>query len=191
MGEGAFSDCKELTSVIIQNHNLQFNYDEVFDGCTKLQRSNVVYEAISSPSKSSQPAPTIQQSSTTTSKSSVSGSANQQSSTITEGNQEDVFQMVEEMPLFPGGEQKMSEFITSNINYPEVAREAGVQGRVYVRFVVEQDGSISNVKVMRGIGSGCDEEAMRVIKSMPKWKPGKQHGKTVRVSHQIPVNFSL
>jgi protein TonB len=99
--------------------------------------------------------------------------------------------MVEEMPLFPGGEQKMSEFITSNINYPEAAREAGVQGRVYIRFVVEQDGSISNVKVMRGIGSGCDEEAMRVIKSMPKWKPGKQHGKTVRVSYQIPVNFSL
>ena len=191
MGEGAFSDCKELTSVIIQNPNLQFDYDEVFDGCTKLQRSNVVYETASSPSKSSQPAPTIQQSSTTTSKSSVSGSANQQSSTITEENQEDVFQMVEEMPLFPGGEQKMSEFITSNINYPEAAREAGVQGRVYIRFVIEQDGSISNVKVMRGIGSGCDEEAMRVIKSMPKWRPGKQHGKTVRVSYQIPVNFSL
>ena len=72
-----------------------------------------------------------------------------------------------------------------------MARESGIQGRVFSNFVVEPDGSVSNVKVMRGIGGGCDEEAVRVVKSMPKWKPGKQRGKAVRVSYNLPVNFKL
>ena len=105
--------------------------------------------------------------------------------------EQEIFQIVEEMPAFPGGEQKLMEYVGKNIKYPQIARETGIQGRVFVGFVVEPDGSISNVKLLRGIGGGCDEEAMRVIKSLPKWKPGKQRGKAVRVSYQIPVFFKL
>ncbi|MBQ3738358.1 MAG: TonB family protein [Bacteroidales bacterium] len=105
--------------------------------------------------------------------------------------EQEIFQIVEEMPAFPGGEQKLMEYVGKNIKYPQIARESGIQGRVFVGFVVEPDGSVSNVKLLRGIGGGCDEEAMRVIKSMPKWKPGKQRGKAVRVSYQIPVMFRL
>ena len=105
--------------------------------------------------------------------------------------EQEIFQIVEEMPTFPGGEQKLLEYVAKNTKYPQIARESGIQGRVFIGFVVETDGSISNVKVLRGIGGGCDEEAVRVIKSLPKWKPGKQRGKPVRVSYQIPVNFKL
>ena len=108
-----------------------------------------------------------------------------------EVQEQEIFQIVEEMPAYPGGEQKLMEFVAKNIKYPQIARESGIQGRVFVGFVVEPDGSVSNVKVLRGIGGGCDEEAMRVVKSMPKWKPGKQRGKAVRVSYMLPVNFKL
>ena len=108
-----------------------------------------------------------------------------------EVQEQEIFQIVEEMPAFPGGEAKLMEYVGKNIKYPQIARETGIQGRVFVGFVVEPDGSISNVKLLRGIGGGCDEEAMRVIKSLPKWKPGKQRGKAVRVSYQIPVFFKL
>ena len=108
-----------------------------------------------------------------------------------EVSETEIFQIVEEMPSFPGGEGKLMEYVAKNIKYPQIARETGIQGRVFVGFVVEPDGSISNVKLLRGIGGGCDEEAMRVIKSLPKWKPGKQRGKPVRVSSQIPVFFKL
>ena len=105
--------------------------------------------------------------------------------------EQEIFQIVEEMPSFPGGEQKLMEYVRKNVKYPQIARESGIKGRVFVSFVVEPDGSVSNVKVLRGIGGGCDEEAMRVVKSMPKWKPGKQRGKAVRVSYMLPVNFQL
>jgi len=105
--------------------------------------------------------------------------------------EQEIFQIVEEMPTYPGGEGKLMEYVAKNIKYPQIARETGIQGRVFVGFVVEPDGSVSNVKVLRGIGGGCDEEAMRVVKSMPKWKPGKQRGKAVRVSYMLPVNFKL
>ena len=105
--------------------------------------------------------------------------------------EQEIFQIVEEMPAFPGGEKALLEYVAKNIKYPQIARETGIQGRVFVGFVVEPDGSVSNVKILRGIGGGCDEEAMRVIKSLPKWKPGKQRGKAVRVSYQIPVVFKL
>ena len=108
-----------------------------------------------------------------------------------EVSEQEIFQIVEEMPAYPGGEQKLLEYVAKNTKYPQIARESGIQGRVFIGFVVETDGSISNVKVLRGIGGGCDEEAVRVIKSLPKWKPGKQRGKAVRVSYQIPVNFKL
>lgn len=103
----------------------------------------------------------------------------------------EVFTIVEEMPGYPGGDLKMYEYLGKNIKYPQIARESGIQGRVFVNFVVEPDGSVSNVKVLRGIGGGCDEEAIRVVKSMPKWKPGKQRGKAVRVSYTLPVVFKL
>ncbi len=105
--------------------------------------------------------------------------------------EQEVFVIVEEMPDFPGGVGKLSEFLAKNIKYPQMARESGIQGRVFINFVVEPDGRVSNVKVIRGIGGGCDEEAVRVVKSMPKWKPGKQRGKAVRVSYNLPVNFKL
>ena len=105
--------------------------------------------------------------------------------------EQEIFHIVEEMPAYPGGDKALMEYIAKNIKYPQIARESGIQGRVFVGFVVEPDGHVSNVKLLRGIGGGCDEEAMRVIKSMPKWKPGKQRGKAVRVSYQIPVMFKL
>ncbi|HPE43379.1 MAG TPA: energy transducer TonB, partial [Bacteroidales bacterium] len=103
----------------------------------------------------------------------------------------EIFTVVESMPEFPGGPAKMMEYIAKNIKYPAMARESGIQGRVFVNFVVEPDGSVSNVKVLRGIGGGCDEEAVRVVEAMPKWTPGRQRGKDVRVSFNLPVRFTL
>ncbi|HPU46600.1 MAG TPA: energy transducer TonB [Bacteroidales bacterium] len=104
---------------------------------------------------------------------------------------EEIFTFVEEYPEFPGGDKALREYILNNIKYPEVARTSGITGTVYVQFVVEKDGSISDVKVVRGIGGGCDEEAVRVVKSMPKWKPGKQRGQPVRVYFTLPIEFKL
>ena len=103
----------------------------------------------------------------------------------------EIFKVVEEMPEFPGGPAKMMEYIQKNMKYPMMARESDIQGRVFVNFVVEPDGSISNVTVMRGIGGGCDEEALRVVQSMPNWKPGKQRGSAVRCSFTVPIIFKL
>jgi len=102
-----------------------------------------------------------------------------------------VFTIVEEMPSFPGGEEQMLKFIRDNTHYPAVARENGITGRVFINFVVDKDGKIKDVKVLRGIGAGCDEEAVRVVKSMPDWKAGKQNGRAVQVSFNLPVNFTL
>ena len=100
-----------------------------------------------------------------------------------------VYRMVEEMAQFPGGQTEMLKFIQENRQYPEAAKANDVHGKVMVTFIIERDGSLSDVKVMRGLGSGCDEEAIRVIQSMPKWKPGKQRGKEVRTSMILPVTF--
>lgn len=105
--------------------------------------------------------------------------------------EKEIFTVVEQMPEFPGGQAKMMKYLAENIDYPQMAREVGVQGTVFVTFVVEPNGSITNVKVLRGIGSGCDEEAIRVVKSMPKWNPGKQRNKPVRVQFNLPVRFIL
>ena len=102
-----------------------------------------------------------------------------------------VYQVVDQKPEFPGGEKAMFEFLSKNIVYPEKAKEAGIQGRVFVGFVIEKDGSVSEVKIMKGVGGECDEEALRVVKSMPNWKPGKKDGKVVRVSYTLPINFKL
>ena len=108
-----------------------------------------------------------------------------------EMEEEEIFLVVEEMPSFPGGEQEMYRYIGKNIEYPRMAKESGISGRVYVTFVVERDGSVTDVKILRGIGGGCDEEAVRVIKKMPRWSPGKQRGKPVRVQYRMPIKFTL
>ena len=102
-----------------------------------------------------------------------------------------VFDVVEEMPSFPGGQGALMSYLASNIKYPVVAQENGVQGRVIVSFVVERDGSISDVKVARSVDPSLDREAQRVVKSMPKWKPGKQNGSAVRVKYTVPVVVRL
>ena len=103
----------------------------------------------------------------------------------------EIFTVVEQMPEFPGGAAEMTRFIQKNIKYPMMARESDIQGRVYINFVVEPDGSVSNVTVMRGIGGGCDEEAVRIVNMMPKWNPGKQRGVAVRCSFTVPIVFRL
>ena len=102
-----------------------------------------------------------------------------------------IFTVVEQMPMFPGGDGALMGYLRDNIHYPTVAAENGVQGRVVVGFVVERDGSITDVKILRGVDPSLDREAMRVVKSMPKWTPGKQNGSAVRVKYQVPVSFRL
>lgn len=102
-----------------------------------------------------------------------------------------VFDVVEEMPSFPGGNAALMKYLADNIKYPVVAQENGVQGRVVVSFVVERDGSITDVKVVRSVDPSLDREATRVVKSMPKWNPGKQNGSAVRVKYNVPVSFRL
>lgn len=102
-----------------------------------------------------------------------------------------VFDVVEEMPSFPGGQGALMSYLNSNVKYPVVAQENGVQGRVIITFVVERDGSISDVKVARSVDPSLDREAQRVVKSMPRWTPGKQNGQTVRVKYTVPVVFRL
>lgn len=102
-----------------------------------------------------------------------------------------IFTVVESMPTFPGGDAARVKYLNNNIKYPQMARESGIQGKVFVTFVVEKNGKVTDVKVLRGIGGGCDEEAIRVIRNMPKWIPGKQRGKPVRVQFNLPIIFKL
>ncbi len=104
---------------------------------------------------------------------------------------DEVFVVVEEQAEFPGGMEAMYAYIGKNLKYPELAKEKGIEGRVFVQFVIEKDGSISNVKILRGIGGGCDEAAMEMVKNMPKWKPGKQGGNPVRFQFTLPIKFEL
>ena len=102
-----------------------------------------------------------------------------------------VFQVVEKMPSFPGGDAALFKYLSDNVKYPVIAQENGVQGRVICQFVVNRDGSIVDVEVVRSVDPSLDKEAIRVIKSMPKWSPGQQRGKPVRVKYTLPVNFRL
>lgn len=102
-----------------------------------------------------------------------------------------IFTVVEQMPMYPGGDAALMGYLRDNIKYPTVAAENGVQGRVVVGFVVERDGSITDVNILRGVDPSLDREAMRVVKSMPRWNPGKQNGSAVRVKFQVPVSFRL
>jgi protein TonB len=103
----------------------------------------------------------------------------------------EIFLIVEEMPSFPGGEGQLVKYLSDNIKYPAIARENNITGTVFVTFVVGPDGSVKDVKVLRGIGGGCDEEAKRVVMAMPKWKAGKQRGKSVSVQYNLPIRFTL
>ena len=111
---------------------------------------------------------------------------------VEEEEEETIFMVVESMPEFPGGQQALFKFLAENVKYPVIAQENGIQGRVICQFVVNKDGSIVDVQAVRSSGeASLDKEAIRVIKSMPKWKPGKQRGKPVRVKYTVPVNFRL
>lgn len=106
---------------------------------------------------------------------------------------EAIYEQVDLMPKFVGGDEALMKFIGSNIKYPKGAREGKLEGKVVIGFVVEKDGSISNVETVKGIGGGCEEEAKRVVQSMPQWVPGKDNatGKAVRVSYKLPLQFRL
>ena len=111
---------------------------------------------------------------------------------VEEEEEEVIFMVVETMPEFPGGQQALFKYLGENVKYPVIAQENGIQGRVICQFVVNKDGSIVDVVVVRSSGEpSLDKEALRVISSMPKWKPGKQRGKPVRVKYTLPVNFRL
>ena len=111
---------------------------------------------------------------------------------VEEEEEEVIFMVVESMPEFPGGQQALFKYLADNVKYPVIAQENGIQGRVICQFVVNKDGSIVDVVAVRSSGeASLDKEAIRVISSMPKWKPGKQRGKPVRVKYTVPVNFRL
>ncbi|MCQ2131882.1 MAG: energy transducer TonB [Bacteroidaceae bacterium] len=108
-----------------------------------------------------------------------------------DGGEDEIFQVVEQMPQFPGGDAALMQYLSKNIKYPASAQENNIQGRAIIEFVVNKDGSIVDPKVVKSLDKACDQEAMRVIKAMPKWKPGMQRGKPVRVKYTVPVAFRL
>ena len=106
-------------------------------------------------------------------------------------DEDEVFQVVEQMPQFPGGDEALMQYLSKNIKYPASAQENNIQGRSVIEFVVNKDGSVVDPKVIKALDPACDKEALRVIKAMPKWNPGKQRGKPVRVKYTVPVSFRL
>lgn len=106
-------------------------------------------------------------------------------------NQDPVFTIVETTPVYPGGQEALMSLIKDNLVYPIEAKEKEVEGTVYASFIIEKDGSVSDIKIIKSIGSGCDEEVLRVLNLMKKWEPGKQNGKYVRVQFNLPVKFSM
>lgn len=115
--------------------------------------------------------------------------ANAQKTVVSQSKQ-NVYDVVEQMPEFPGGMPAMIEFLQTNLNYPKDAKKQNVGGRILVMFVIEADGSISNVRVAKKVFPSLDAEALRVVKAMPKWNPGKEKGKPVRVNFSLPIVFS-
>ena len=106
-------------------------------------------------------------------------------------DEEPVFTVVEVMPKFPGGNKALYAYLGNNIKYPEVAKKEGIEGTVYVTYVVEKDGSVTHVKLLRGVHESLDKEALRVVAEMPKWEPGKEKGKPVRVQYSLPIKYTL
>ena len=120
-------------------------------------------------------------------KSLLTGESKEENSDV----EDKIFDSVEEMPSFPGGVGALNNWLDNNIQYPKQAKDTGVQGRVIIKFIIEKDGSISNAKVSRSLDTDLDNEALRLVKSMPKWNPGKQNGTEARVRYSVPVNFRL
>ena len=116
---------------------------------------------------------------------------NAKSAPVAEEQEEALLDPIEDEPQFPGGLDALMKYLSKNIHYPEQAKKDNIQGKVYVTFVVEKDGSINGAKILRGVGGGCDEEALRVVNAMPKWKPGKLQGTPVRVQYNLPIVFKL
>ena len=110
---------------------------------------------------------------------------------IEEEDDDEFFMVVENMPEFPGGDLGLMKYIQKNVKYPPIAKEYNITGKVYVSFIVDKSGAVTNVKVVRGVDKNLDAEAVRVVKSLPKYKPGQQRGKPVRVMFTIPINFTL
>ncbi|MBW6479454.1 MAG: energy transducer TonB [Bacteroidales bacterium] len=105
--------------------------------------------------------------------------------------QDQIFTVVEDQPEFPGGTDSLMTYLMQNLRYPKEARDARIQGTVFVTFVVEKDGSVSDVRTLRGVAPSLDEEAIRVVRAMPAWKPGYQRGQTVRVQYNLPIRFIM
>lgn len=103
----------------------------------------------------------------------------------------EIFMIVEEMPEFPGGTEALQRYLAQSVRYPVIAQENGIQGRVYIQFVINQNGEVTNATILRGVDPSLDREALRVVEAMPKWKPGKQRNRPVRVSYTVPINFVL
>ncbi len=108
-----------------------------------------------------------------------------------ERDEGEVFMIVEEMPEFPGGTAALQKYLAESVKYPVIAQENGIQGRIYVQFVINSKGEVTNATVLRGVDPSLDREALRVVQSMPNWKPGKQRNRPVRVSYTVPINFVL
>ena len=187
IGDYAFSSCTGLTSVTIQNPNLQL-HETVFESCPNLKPSSVVYQ------KANNSQPPIKNQDNTSAPSGKKPLSTEKKGTITQESNsfegQEIYTIVGEMPSFPGGDQLLQEYLANNINYPQQARENGIEGRVFVNFIVEPNGSLSNIQITKSLGGGCDEEALRVVNTMPKWNPGKQNGKPVRVSYIMPIKFN-
>ena len=110
---------------------------------------------------------------------------------VEEPEEPEIFTIVEQSAEFPGGMGELLKYLGKNINYPPIAQENGIEGRVVLRFIVDETGGISDVQILRDIGGGCGEEAVRVVKKMPKWSPGKQRGRAVKQYYTLPVKFTL
>ncbi len=106
-------------------------------------------------------------------------------------SKEGVYFVVEEMPVYPGGDEALRKDLAANIKYPEEAKKAGIQGKVYVTFVVDEHGNVTNAKIARGVDPSLDKESLRVIKELKAWSPGKEKGKAVKVSYTVPINYAL
>lgn len=115
---------------------------------------------------------------------------NESAKSSTSKKKDDVYFVVEEMPEFPGGDEALRTYISNSVKYPDSAKKNGIQGKVYVTFVVDIDGTVTSTKIARGVDPSLDKEALRVVKSLPKWKPGKEKGKAVKVSYTVPINFA-
>ncbi|GAB2588370.1 energy transducer TonB [Spirosoma areae] len=115
----------------------------------------------------------------------------QTDSVSTTSREQEVFTVVEQPPQFPGGMQNLGEYLRKNLRYPEAARQAKVEGRVFVNFLVSNQGKIQDVHVLKRVGFGMDEEALRLMQAMPNWIPGRQSGRAVNVRYNLPINFSL